>query len=666
MPAESDKNTPVNMEQRQAKEQRLRELMGSEKWVKTIVEHMEKHYRNVKPPPWLDLNVVAGQLCRSTSDKRSSHSAVRSMREDLAQILDWKKGHSNWKEAVQREKMPHLGTRSEITALEFLNPNGALPSLPGMLIDRMVETDLRFLLAHEPGDDSEVPEFWKGAQLNDPAWRNQYMVKRNAARRLTFEDDLNDLVLSTVCQSDMARVSSEQHSSPAREEATDKEEEDMSDSPDDEDDEPKHKKRKVEAGVGTSGAERSNKRQKRTEGGVDSETPIDTIEDGGDNGASELDNAFRRLDQVEKQCKQLKSSRGRLKRKDAKLEQQLAELSSELDKKLQSHMEQTAAQYKELYNENSTRKQQHQQLVDECGRLQAWRDSLEKEHQKLAARLTELADRFKELPAARSDSQTGVKPEEDVPLLSQQHQSTGISMSTHGMARFQSQGAGLSAATSTHSGLPTLASGTARVDSDEGRPERPPSRRPRIPEMPTFDPTVHHYTELRQPVPHAGYTTYPSSLPPYTAAMQHHITPSPTPLFTASLGSFPPMSSFAPHHHHHHHGLPSQPLAAGNNNNNSSNNHRHHHQPAHTIRSNNHDNMDDHHQNVIIQTALAGLPSHSRDALLPFLTSLDRVAWTAHPDDIARECEINGLVWVQLRELVQGIQWAMRQHGVIE
>jgi polyhydroxyalkanoate synthesis regulator phasin len=47
-----------------------------------------------------------------------------------------------------------------------------------------------------------MPSFWKGADIDDPDWRRAYMGEpfRRYGVRLPFDDDLTDLVLSTVCR----------------------------------------------------------------------------------------------------------------------------------------------------------------------------------------------------------------------------------------------------------------------------------------------------------------------------------------------------------------------------------------------------------------------------------------------------------------------------------
>ncbi|AEO68982.1 uncharacterized protein THITE_2090495 [Thermothielavioides terrestris NRRL 8126] len=187
----------AEMAQREAKKQRLRELRDAHDYVGIIVNHMRRHYTAVAPPPWLDLRVVAMQLMRSNKPG-AKNAAWRSLRESLTRIHDWKSDHASWRQAVQASRMPYLGSRSDIKALEFINAKEACLPKCFMRYFRLAELD--FLLEAEPRSHHEIPDFWKGAEVDDPAWRDVYMERSHYSRHLPFDDDLTDLVLSTVCQ----------------------------------------------------------------------------------------------------------------------------------------------------------------------------------------------------------------------------------------------------------------------------------------------------------------------------------------------------------------------------------------------------------------------------------------------------------------------------------
>jgi hypothetical protein len=156
------------MAEREAKKQRLRELRDAHSCVKTIVNHMGRFYRTTEPPPWLDLRAVAGQLLRSNAPT-ARHAAWRYLRDSMTSIEAWMGDHSSWRDAVQAARMPHIGLPSEIKASEFIE--GKTPSIPRSLMVSLRNLKLDFLLDTHPRSDDSMPDFWKGADVNNPSWR---------------------------------------------------------------------------------------------------------------------------------------------------------------------------------------------------------------------------------------------------------------------------------------------------------------------------------------------------------------------------------------------------------------------------------------------------------------------------------------------------------------
>lgn len=199
--------TVARADQFETKRQRLQDLRAALECVGTIVDHMEKHYKTVKPPPWLDLRVIAGQLQRSFL--KGSHNATwKSLRDSLISIHAWMAGHRSWKEAVQVKRMPYIGTRSDIMAVEFVNRKNA--ALPRSLMSRLVVVKLEFLVEWEPRASDQLDEFWKDSELDNVRWRQQYMSDHETFFHVPFTDDLTDLVLSTVCENADPRAHGDQ------------------------------------------------------------------------------------------------------------------------------------------------------------------------------------------------------------------------------------------------------------------------------------------------------------------------------------------------------------------------------------------------------------------------------------------------------------------------
>ncbi|KAL2256424.1 hypothetical protein VTK26DRAFT_1697 [Humicola hyalothermophila] len=210
-----DKNsrqaTAVINSPREAKKQRLRELKAEYSYVGTITSHMARQYNTIPPPPWLDLRAVAAQLSRSTQ-RGASHTAWGGLRGSLSRINAWMGNHRTWKEAVQVAKMPYIGTRSEIFALEFI-------VMPRTLAYHLTSAKLDFLLDPEPCSSEDLSMFWRGSDIDNPQWRTTYMERHVSIRHLPFDDDLTDLVVSTVCnkpKKSLATVTSPSRPSNAR------------------------------------------------------------------------------------------------------------------------------------------------------------------------------------------------------------------------------------------------------------------------------------------------------------------------------------------------------------------------------------------------------------------------------------------------------------------
>ncbi|KAL1842396.1 hypothetical protein VTJ49DRAFT_5355 [Mycothermus thermophilus] len=192
---------------REAKRQRLRKLEespDSSDYVTAIVKHMERYYRAAKPPAWLDLRDVARQLSRTSpipKTRRSRHMAWSNFRKVLDKLRTWMGDHETWTDALKANgQKPHLGTPSEVKALEFLT--GRSGPMHERLDRLLKEVRLNFLLEDEPISENEMPDFWKGANFGCPVWRSKNMQPRGHTPKLPFQDDLTDLVLSTICQQD--------------------------------------------------------------------------------------------------------------------------------------------------------------------------------------------------------------------------------------------------------------------------------------------------------------------------------------------------------------------------------------------------------------------------------------------------------------------------------
>ncbi|KAK4238568.1 hypothetical protein C8A03DRAFT_33380 [Achaetomium macrosporum] len=411
------------MDEREAKKQRLRELRDTYPYVKTIVNHMGKHYRAVAPPAWLDLREVAGQLMRSTQTG-SKHPAWGSLKRSLVAIIAWRAGRNSWEEAVKVARMPYIGTRSEVKSMEFIyDIHCRTARLPNCLLKDLKKVELDFLLESERRSHDKMPGFWKGADVEDPNWRRAYMeepIKRYNLR-LPFNDDLTDLVLSTVCRrpepdkpllSTPARVGKEGDGASDQAAGT-KEDSDLEaevrnggvagmwesevqaiiariadtvhttletekvrllGKRDRQEVETVqlHKRQKTVEDVSEDVSKEvettqfHKKQQKTVEDVPNSPKPINTIEDN-DGDGSPASYTARAAAPKEERYRALKTSYKKLKNHNRQLTASLAELNDKY-KKLSENAELMALQYKDLRSDYDTSKEKVRQLANTCGR----------------------------------------------------------------------------------------------------------------------------------------------------------------------------------------------------------------------------------------------------------------------------------------------------------
>ncbi|KAL2137327.1 hypothetical protein VTI74DRAFT_3267 [Chaetomium olivicolor] len=449
----------ADMNERQAKKQRLRELQDSHDCVKKIVNHMGKHYRTADPPPWLDLRAVAGQLIRSNraAAAPSSHTVWKGLRESLMAIQNWTEGHETWREAVKLRKMPHIGTRSDIIAVEFIDSKQI--GLPKCLMQVFQSVKLDFVLDWEPPRYDKMPEFWKGAEVTNPHWRRVYMEARGSARNLPFPDDLTDLVLSVVCQ----KVNPERGTKSTAPTRTNGDE----DASGGFDDKPKTKKvqtrtkgdgkdllwkeeiqgamsRIAETANETLAAEKvrllgkryrkeiaaqpQKKRQKPAET-PNPQEPIESIEESDDDrltvscglkAAAASEKETITVSNEERRYRILKAGYKRLREQD----QQLATVYNKLEDDnatLREEIGQITAQQKELRSEHDAVKQEQGRLADTTSKLEQQKKSLEEKNEQLSVKCADLVNRVQTLEdkAAQTAAQSSALEDENKLIRSQ-------------------------------------------------------------------------------------------------------------------------------------------------------------------------------------------------------------------------------------------------------
>ncbi|KAH6636109.1 hypothetical protein F5144DRAFT_546257 [Chaetomium tenue] len=413
--------------EREAKKQRLRELRESYHCVGTIVNHMGRYYKTKDPPPWLDLRLVAGQILRSAKPHTSpsNHPAWKYLRDSMTSILGWMHDHDNWEDAVKVSKMPHLGFRSEIKATEFFDGRSGFMPRPMMVLLQQIELD--FLMEPQPPSNDDIPYFWRGADVDDPAWRSRFMQRQCYHHHIPFDDDLTDLVLSVVCQEakpkpedpdrflkEAKAEENDEHFEPSREglAAT------ADAKTDDSGDAGTAWKNRVQATMFRIAdtvnealaaektkllgkrdrqekdkvqVEAQNKRRKAGETGPRQQGVVDSIEDSDDEDGLPSpppveDDKYRAL----------KAGLKKLKKQD----QQLACLYSSLDentKKQGKDVEQLTKQQKDLRKDTNANKQKQQQLAEKVANLETEKKTLEEQAQQLAVQCAALTDDIRKL-----------------------------------------------------------------------------------------------------------------------------------------------------------------------------------------------------------------------------------------------------------------------------
>jgi len=129
------------------------------------------------------------------------HATVRAMKLSLAEVEKWMQGHKSWRDAVSVAPMPYIGTRSDIMALELVKKISTV-GLPPSIRRDLEKVKLSSLVEYKLRDPENQPNFWKGAKLDDPEWRRSFMrpAPSKFHMELPFNDDLNDLILTVLCE----------------------------------------------------------------------------------------------------------------------------------------------------------------------------------------------------------------------------------------------------------------------------------------------------------------------------------------------------------------------------------------------------------------------------------------------------------------------------------
>ena len=441
-PAEAVSQSAGSAAGRDAKKRRLRELRAAHECVRTIVNHMGKHYRHAAPPPWLDLRAVAGQLARSRG-VACQHAAWRNLRESLAEIGDWMANRRSWREAVQGRKMPHIGTRSEIVAVGFLH-GGSPGVLPKPLMKGLRAAQLEFLLDEEPRGPDAVPHFWRDAELDDPQWRSTYMERKHSTPHLPFDDDLTDLVLSVVCKKrssvaggggagaadkEMSEISDNGAGAEERVKA-----ESNSTSPDRGPDRwedevqatvsriaetvnetvatsvsqllgKRYRQEEEEEEEEEDGAEDGRgKKKKKTHKtttisarAAGSQQPIDSVEDSGGDDNHSLAPSSRKGSAGDRSAiKRLRAKYSALKERDDQLLSLCGTLEED-SRSVKREMEHLATECAALRKSSSSGEDKQQQLAEKCGALEGQINRLVEENQRLSAQVAALTDSVRNL-----------------------------------------------------------------------------------------------------------------------------------------------------------------------------------------------------------------------------------------------------------------------------
>ena len=348
--------------------------------------------------------------------------------------------HSNWKEAVQVKKMPFIGHRSEIKAIEFID--GKQSNIPKCLMQSLRRAELGFLLDAHPRSHDAMPDFWKDSELDSRQWRRVYMQKQHGyPRHLPFQDDLTDLVLSTVCQSSKHDAQEMRQPSGRAETENGNDGDDGNDGSESSDDEGKARRApkdavakdheeaeawedKVQA-IMSRIAETVNetlavekvkllgkryrednekahpevykKLQRTAEEPQRPRKIAETVEDTDYDRSSPSETAKSvYIIKEEERFRALKSGYKKLKKQD----QQLATLYTALEgssKELGKEVGELAQQFVELQKDGNTAKQAHEQLAERCDGIEAQNKGLEDRTQQLAVQNTALTDDVRKL-----------------------------------------------------------------------------------------------------------------------------------------------------------------------------------------------------------------------------------------------------------------------------
>jgi hypothetical protein len=183
---DSDGEDEENCGEPTNEETELDELI--EKYPKSIGRYAEYQWnRNREFQQYDDPDTVIRLLGSANAKNPSAHPLWRTVKTSMRRIARWKRGHTTWKQARRRRRVPFVPTSAELGVILYLKPE--INGYPDQLSDAMRAVNLDWLAG------GPWTRFWNGALFDDPEWRAKHMV---ADRRRAKQCEVPDADIAKV------------------------------------------------------------------------------------------------------------------------------------------------------------------------------------------------------------------------------------------------------------------------------------------------------------------------------------------------------------------------------------------------------------------------------------------------------------------------------------
>ncbi len=187
-PDDEARNRATKRRRRPSNHATLEEMIKGNANVQRYVEYQWNYNRD-----FLDFDhpqVIIDELNRTSSATTipSNHTLWKSTTRALADVANYIPRDDKWDKIWgEKAKLPRLPTSAQLQALRYLEV-GKGPMLPLQLVKKFIDAQLLWYV-----DGGSPSPFWEGARLDDPNFRDQYMLGAEITKPRTKAPDVSQL-----------------------------------------------------------------------------------------------------------------------------------------------------------------------------------------------------------------------------------------------------------------------------------------------------------------------------------------------------------------------------------------------------------------------------------------------------------------------------------------